>query len=99
MIPRAQLGQEMSEQRDRLMINIVPIGDPAATAPEIYIRGQSLPLADLTAYLHKEKIDTPDIKVILRADQAIPYQYIAPVLVACSDAGIKSVNFSTKRPE
>ncbi len=54
---------------------------------------------ELTLELRKEKRETPDVKVILRADQDIAYQWIAPILVSCAQADIKSVNFSTKKTE
>jgi biopolymer transport protein ExbD len=102
VIPRAALGQEMSEQRDRFVINVVPNkashADPNAE-PAILIRGEQIGINELTVYLRREKKDAPDLKVILRADQSISYQWIAPILSACSQADIKSVNFSTKRPD
>jgi biopolymer transport protein ExbD len=101
VIPRATLGQEMSEQRDRFVINVVPNktnADPTIE-PSIFIRGQQIGINELAVYLQREKKDTPDLKVILRADQSVSYQWIAPILAACSQADIKSVNFSTKRPD
>ncbi len=102
VIPRAQLGQELSEQRDRLVINVVPNNPdrPNPTLePFVYVRGERWGMNELVVKLRKEKQDAPDIKVILRADQNIAYQWIAPILVSCAQAGIKSVNFSTKHPE
>ena len=99
IVPRAELGQQLPEQRDRLLINVVPkdADHPESVAePDVYIRGGQLGMNDLTKYLRDEKGKTPDIKVIIRADKDIPYQWIAPVLTACAQAGIKSVNFSTK---
>ena len=101
VVPRAALGQEMPEQRDRFVINVVPsksTHDPNAE-PALYIRGEQIGMNELTVYLRREKKDTPDLKVILRADQSISYQWIAPILSACAQADIKSVNFSTKRPD
>jgi biopolymer transport protein ExbD len=99
VVPRAQLGQQLAEQRDRLLINVVP-KDPDHPSPnvepDVYIRGEPLGINELTVRLRKEKKDTPDVKVIIRADKDIPYQWIAPVLTACAQAGIKSVNFSTR---
>ncbi len=102
VIPRAVLGQEMSEQRDRFVINVVPTKashDDPNTPPAVFIRGEQIGINELTVYLRREKKDTPDLKVILRADQSISYQWIAPILSACSQAAISSVNFSTKRPD
>ena len=100
-IPRAKLGQEMPEQRGRLMINLLPrkAADGSVNAgdePDVIIRGQPVAMQDLTAYLRKEKQESPDLKVILRADEALTYQWISPVLISCVQANITSVNFSTR---
>ena len=104
VIPRAELGQEMPEQRGRLLINVLPhINEDgtravnAGSEPDIYIRGAQVSINNLTAYLRKEKTDNPDLKVILRADQDLTYDWISPVLVSCVQANIKSVNYSTRR--
>lgn len=110
VIPRAHFSLEMEDQEGRLPINIVPAGHAEAAAnpdvirepfnayaePEVWIRGKKMPMAELAAYLRKEKKETPHAKIVLRADQNIAYQWIAPVLVACAQADIKSVNFSTR---
>jgi biopolymer transport protein ExbD len=109
-IPRAALGQEMPEQRGRLLINLLPHARLGSTdggstpgafnptdEPDIIIRGRLVPLTDLTAYLRKEKQDAPDLKVILRADQDLTYQWISPVMISCVQANITSVNFSTRK--
>ena len=100
-IPRAKLGQEMPEQRGRLMINLLPRKGADGSVnpgdePDVIIRGQAVALQDLTAYLRKEKQESPDLKVILRADEALTYQWISPVLISCVQANITSVNFSTR---
>ena len=98
IVPRAELGQQLPEQRDRLLINVVPRGSVQAVGTEepiVSIRGGEIAMNDLAKYLRDEKGKTPDVKVIIRADRNIPYQWIAPVLTACAQAGIKSVNFST----
>jgi biopolymer transport protein ExbD len=102
-IPRAKLGQEMPEQRGRLLINLVPRARSADGAinpgdePDVIIRGQPIALADLTGYLRKEKQETPDVKIILRADEGLTYTWISPVLISCVQANITSVNFSTRK--
>jgi biopolymer transport protein ExbD len=52
--------------------------------------------AALANYLDREKRSAPDLKVILRADRELAYNWIAPILISCAQANIKSVNFSTK---
>ncbi|HVX86532.1 MAG TPA: biopolymer transporter ExbD [Phycisphaerae bacterium] len=102
-IPTASLGQELPDQRDRLIINVVHapgsdhggVIDPSME-PEIYVRGEQVTAGTLADYLDREKRDSPDIKVILRADRGLAYDWIAPILISCAQANIKSVNFSTK---
>jgi biopolymer transport protein ExbD len=102
-IPRAKLGQEMPEQRGRLLINLLPRARSAdgtinpGDEPDVIIRGQPIALADLTGYLRKEKQETPDIKIILRADEGLTYNWISPVLISCVQANITSVNYSTSK--
>ena len=102
-VPRAELGQELPDQEGRLLINLVPRtnggGAPAADIkePDIFIRGSQVQLDHLTAYLQQEKKDNPDVKVILRADRDLTYDWISPVLVSCAQANIQSVNFSTQK--
>ena len=95
-IPRADLGLEMADQQGRLLINVVPNG---AAAPDVVIRSEIIRPDSLAAYLSREKSDNPDVKVIIRADQDVPYSYISPVLVACAQANIQSVNFATRKQE
>ena len=103
VVPTAALGRDLPEQRGRLVINVVPqdvppqpgadIGPP----PTLVVRGQNLSYDDLGGYLTREKRDNPDLKIVLRADRSLAYDYIAPVLIACAHANIKSVNFSVVR--
>ena len=106
-IPLAENGQKVEEQRGRLLINLLPRergGDETSPAiatpedqPDIWIRGKQVPLADLTAYLRHEREESPDLKVILRADEAVTYHWISPVLVSCAAADIRNVDFATKK--
>ena len=61
-IPRADLGQEMADQRGRLLINVVPNG---AAAPDVVIRAAVIRPDNLAAYLRREKAENPDVKVIM----------------------------------
>ncbi len=96
-IPEAAQGQEMGDQRGRLLINVVPVGDGKDRAL-IVIREKQVDPDSLTKYLVNERLDNPDVKVIIRADEDLPYSLISPVLVACSQANIQSVNFATRKP-
>jgi len=92
-LPQARLGQQLTDQHDRLVLNIVP--SPHGT-PTLEIRGQAVSNDQLPALLRAQARRNSALKVIIRADQKTPYEYIAPVLTACAAADIHSVNFSTQ---
>jgi biopolymer transport protein ExbD len=39
----------------------------------------------------------PEFKVVIRGDREMQYRYLQPVLEACMDAKIKSVNYATQK--
>jgi len=43
--------------------------------------------------------DNSNFSVIIRAEQDTPYRFIEPVLTACAEAGVKTVNFNTRKVE
>jgi len=98
-IPQAQTGADMNEPRDRLIVNVAPrAGGTAHDPPDILIRGQMIPIEKLADYLKVQSAEQPDLKLILRADKDLEYQYVAPVLMACAEARIKTVNYATQKP-
>jgi biopolymer transport protein ExbD len=92
-VPQAQLGQQMLDQQGRLVINVVPQegGDP-----EIVVRTKAVRAEELAAVLAKERASNPELKVIIRADKDVAYEWVSPVLVACAQANIKSVDYATR---
>src|SRR4051812_13145476 len=40
--------------------------------------------------------DNPNFNIIIRGDGDMDYRYLEPVLLACAEANVKSVNFSTE---
>lgn len=104
-IPKAttDMARPLADQRGRLVINLVPrIGKGEGNAdainpnsePQVFVRQDEITYNELGEQLRREKTKDPDVKVILRADRNIPYQWISPILVNCAQAGIGSVNFS-----
>ncbi|HEX8522356.1 MAG TPA: biopolymer transporter ExbD [Tepidisphaeraceae bacterium] len=41
--------------------------------------------------------DNPAFNVNIRGDKSMDYRYLEPVLLACAEANVKSVNFSTEQ--
>jgi biopolymer transport protein ExbD len=52
---------------------------------------------ELLEALKRYRKDNPDFKVIIRGEKDMDYSYLAPVLVTCSEANVKSVNFNTNK--
>ena len=50
-------------------------------------------LLDALTYVRQQK--GPDFQVIIRAEKNMPYRYLEPVLLACAEAHVKNVSFTT----
>jgi biopolymer transport protein ExbD len=96
-LPFAQLGQEVDKQ-GQLLVNVVSAADPKG-APEIYVGANRVTLETLSAFFSDERTRNAQLNVMIRADMNVQYEHISPVLVACAQANITSVNFSTRRKE
>jgi len=98
-VPKAANSQELGDQRGKLVINIVKpaLNDngQAVGLPKLLLDAEEINFGQLDAKLRERRLSSPDIKVTLRADEVVSYEFIAPVLVACAQADIKSVHFST----
>ena len=100
LIPKAGMAQELGEQKGRLVINVLP--DPAVDArnvlarPLLMIRGNQVSYEDLTKVLRAAKSESPDLRLLVRADRGLIYSHISPVLVSCAQADIKSIHFATE---
>jgi biopolymer transport protein ExbD len=97
-LPQAQLGQQMVDQQGRLVINVVPgeaVGGGRGDR-EIIVRTKVMRAEELGAYLVREQKANPELKVIIRADKDITYDYVSPVMVACAQANIQSVDYATQ---
>jgi len=96
-VPIAKLGQELGDARNRLTISLVPRPNSRESdMPILLVGGKEKNYDDLTEFLRKEVGGNKDVKLVIRADLGTQYQYVAPVLISCTVAGIKSVHFSTK---
>lgn len=92
-LPEAQLGQQMLDQQGRLVINVVPSEKPGGK-PEILLRAKPVRAEELARFLAQERKATPELKVIIRADKEVTYNYISPVMVSCAEANIESVDYA-----
>jgi len=99
-VPVARQGQELNDGRGRVVLNLSLPADyssstEARVIPQMFSKGQKVEYAQLTNYLRAAVAQNPDVRVILRADKNVLYEFIAPVLISCSEANIKSEHFST----
>jgi len=60
------------------------------------IDGTKRPLA---AFLKKLKGENAEFKVIIRGDQNLEYRFLEPVLITCSEAAVRNVNFAARDPQ
>ena len=63
---------------------------------EILVNGETVNIAGLEVHLQQFSADT---EVHLRADRKTPYEVVARVLAAASEAGLAKVGFVTDLPE
>src|SRR3954471_12727696 len=53
----------------------------------------------LQTFLKKLKGENAEFKVIIRGDQNLEYRFLEPVLITCSEAAVKNVNFAARVPQ
>jgi len=96
-LPVAKNGQPLPEIEDRVVVDVMPL--PASGgAPDISVLGQTIayPYDAFAAALQDAVSKHREVKVIVRADKAVPYQFIAPILRICSQERAASVHFATQ---
>ena len=52
---------------------------------------------DLKAGGSFQNADNPEFKIILRGEEDMPYRFLEPVLLTCAEAGVRNVNFNTRK--
>jgi len=105
-VPKSRTCVEMVDSAGRLIVNVIAksnkVGDTGETKvgtvpPDVIVRGKLVALNLLTENLRKEKHDNKDLRLVIRADSCLSYEFIAPVLISCAQADIKSINFATEQ--
>jgi biopolymer transport protein ExbD len=111
-IPTTVLGSKIDDMSNTLTLNIpdkltadLPIvnamvkpsggGDAAMTMLPLQdpVTGQNKLKNTLVYY----KSQNPQFKVIIRANANLDWRFIEPVLLTCTDAGVRSINFNTAK--
>lgn len=93
-LPNAASGDEASEEGERrLVVNLLPDGS-------IMAAGRAIELPDLAQLIADERRRAgPDVEVRIRGDRTAPYEQVAPILVACTKAGVWRVTFAVRPRE
>lgn len=91
-LPQAASGQHPPDDgRPRVTINVLPAG-------EILLAGSEVDTEELARRLHVElHAAGQDLEVRIRSDRRVAYQFIEPILIACSRAGAWNVTFAVRR--
>lgn len=106
------LTREMSD-RGRVVVNIAPQHFSASSridsplqfpgqARAVQIGNRAFDIADLSGMveqLRQAKEADPNLEVLLRADSALFYDQVAPVMQAIAQAGISTVNLVAYMPD
>jgi len=93
-LPNAASGAEATEDvQRRLVVNLLPDGS-------IMAAGRAVQLPELAQLIGAERRRAgPDVEVRIRGDRTAPYQQVAPILVACTKAGVWRVTFAVRPRE
>ena len=88
-LPAAASGHEAdSAPTTRVTINVLPDG-------QLLLGAAPVDAAEISDRLGFErKRTTEDLEVRIRADRALPYRHIEPLLLACAEAKVWNVSFA-----
>lgn len=79
-IPASKHAKVPDDIKDRMMVSIDAEGN--------YYAGPSpVELADLRELIAEELENTPDLRILIRADQRVEYEVCKKLMIACGDVG------------
>jgi len=92
-LPIAKEAKEAKENPGQVIINVsyTPIND--ATAIEVDQRTYPSP-SDIVLMLQNKALANPNVRVLIRADREVRFDYLKQVLIAVGESGIGNVTFS-----
>ncbi|HJQ81612.1 MAG TPA: biopolymer transporter ExbD [Lacipirellulaceae bacterium] len=88
-LPAAASGREaVDDDRPRLTVNVSAEG-------RVMLSSTETPREEMAGRLRieRERLGR-DLEVRVRADRSVPYRAVAPILLACAEAGIWNVTFA-----
>ncbi|HEV8607659.1 MAG TPA: biopolymer transporter ExbD [Tepidisphaeraceae bacterium] len=107
-LPTSLLGITLKDMGNTVTLNVArpPTGDEPLVTMLDPSSGQMVDLKiidgtkrPLAAFLKKLKGENIEFKVIIRGDQNLEYRFLEPVLITCSEAAVKNVNFAARVPQ
>ena len=107
-LPTSLLGITLKDLGNTVTLNVArpPSGDEPLVTMLDPSSGQMVDLKiidgtkrPLQTFLKKLKGENAEFKVIIRGDQNLEYRHLEPVLITCSEAAVKNVNFAARVPQ
>ncbi len=93
-LPGARVGVTDNAAAD---LTITLQADPNSSV--IFVGDERCTIADLPAILRARGINQPGRSVQLRADKALDYSKVSPVIAACREAGVPSLKLIAQRED
>jgi len=101
-VPQAGQSRELADQQNRIIVN-VKFRNPKVGIAEgtiIEIRKREIMPGQLATEFRAEVArlgsEFKSLRVIVRGEEKLPYEYVAPVLIACAQANLNNVYFATR---
>lgn len=107
-LPTSVMGISLKDLGNTVTLNVArpPTGDEPLVSVLDPSNGQMVDLKimdgakrPLLAFLKLLKGQNNEFKVILRGDKNLEYRFLEPVLITCSEAAVRNVNFATRQPQ
>jgi len=107
-LPTSVQGVILKDMGNTVTLNIArpPTGDEPLVTMLDPSTGQMIDLKiidgtkrPLAAFLKLLKGQNSEFKVIIRGDQNLEYRFLEPVLITCSEAAVRNVNFAARVPQ
>lgn len=91
-LPTADSGEEIDASLERVVVNVTSDGS-------LLLAGRSVSSDQLQSRLRAEvSSGKKDLEVRIRSDRGVAFQFVQPILLAVSKAGVSNVTFAvTKR--
>ena len=87
-LPTANSGEQIDIRRERVVVNL--LGDGT-----IVLSGRRVATAELLRRLViQRKAAGPELEVRIRSDRGVPFQFVQPILLAVSKAGVSNLTFA-----